>query len=52
MPGRDGQQILKGIRENEEARGVFSSRGAKIMTSTSVDDVNSELAVFKGLCDA
>jgi two-component system chemotaxis response regulator CheY len=52
MPGKDGQQTLKDIRDNEEARGVSSSRGAKIVMTTSVGDMKSVLAAFKGLCDA
>ena len=52
MPGKDGHQTLKEIRDNEEARGVSSSRGAKIVMTTSVGDMKSVLAAFKGLCDA
>lgn len=52
MPEMDGQTALQHIRDLEEARGVLSSNGAKIIMTTAVDDVKSTMSAFYSLCDA
>src|ERR1043166_2151899 len=36
MPGMDGQAVLNQIRSEEQARGVVSTRGTKIIMTTSL----------------
>ena len=52
MPGMTGQQALKEIRELEESRGIFSSDGSKIIMTTAMNDIQSKIDAFAGLCDA
>ena len=52
MPEMDGQSALKHIRALEEARGIFSSQGAKIIMTTALRDMKNAMTSFKGLCDA
>ena len=52
MPEMDGQQALRMIREHEEARGILSSNGAKIVMTTALSDLRNVSAAFGGLCDA
>lgn len=51
MPGMDGQQALREIRSLEEAKGVFSTDGAKILMTTALDDIQNKIKAFSGLCD-
>jgi two-component system chemotaxis response regulator CheY len=52
MPGMSGQEAVKQIRAFEEARGVFSTRGAKIIMITAVDEIKEVSRSFHELCDA
>lgn len=52
MPEMDGQAALKEIRRQEEARGILSSKGAKILMTTALGDLDNILAAFGSLCDA
>ena len=52
MPKMDGHQALGKIRALEEARGVSSSHGAKIVMATALGDMKNACAAFRGLCDA
>ncbi len=52
MPGMDGHQALKKIRELEEGKGIFSSDGAKIIMTTALDDMQNKINAFSSLCDA
>ena len=52
MPGMDGQAAVLKIRDLEEAAGVLSNSGAKIIMVTALDDVKNDVASFKALCDA
>ena len=52
MPGTDGYEALNEIRAIEEARGIFSSRGAKIFMTTALDGMSNVVEAFHGLCDA
>jgi two-component system, chemotaxis family, chemotaxis protein CheY len=51
MPDMDGQQVLIAIRALEEAKGIFSSDGAKILMTTSLDDMQNKIRSFSNLCD-
>ena len=51
MPEMDGQEALRNIRDNEEARGVLSTKGSKIIMTTALGDVKSVNAAFTSLCD-
>jgi len=51
MPEMDGQQALREIRAQEEARGIISSNGAKIVMTTALGDLKNVSAAYSGLCD-
>jgi len=51
MPEMDGQTALKAMRTAEEALGIYSRRGAKIIMTTGLDDVQNIMKAFHGLCD-
>jgi len=50
MPEMDGQQALRNIRAQEEARGIISSNGAKIVMTTALGDIKNVRAAYFGLC--
>ena len=52
MPEMDGQEALRQIREQEEARGILPSKGAKIVMTTALADLKSVNAAYHSLCDA
>ncbi len=52
MPGMDGKEAVRQVRAMEEARGVTSTNGVKIIMTTSLNDVNEVMKSFKELCDA
>ena len=52
MPEMDGQVALKEIRLLEEARGIASIYGVKVIMTTTMDDTRNILGAFKSLCDA
>ncbi|MCA1796127.1 MAG: hypothetical protein LC645_01050 [Geobacteraceae bacterium] len=43
---------MRRIRVLEEERGITSSRGAKVMMVSALDDPKNIVTAFKGLCDA
>ena len=51
MPEMDGQTALNEIRRVEEAEGITSIYGAKVIMTTALDDSKNILASFKGQCD-
>ena len=51
MPEMDGQAALNEIRRVEEAGGIASIYGAKVIMTTALDDSKNILASFKGQCD-
>ncbi len=52
LPEMDGQAALQHIRAKEEAQGITSTHGAKIIMTTAVEDTKNVMDAFKGLCDA
>ena len=52
MPEMDGREAVKQVRALEEARGILSSQGVKIIMTTAVDDVKEVVRCFHELCDA
>lgn len=51
MPEMNGQDALRLIRNHEEAKGILSSHGAKIVMISALDDHKSVFAAFGSLCD-
>jgi len=51
MPEMDGLEVLRRIREQEEARDILSSNGAKIVMTTALGDIKNVIAAYKSLCD-
>lgn len=51
MPEMDGHEAVQGIRKLEEARGIVSSEGAKIIMVTALADLKNAMAAFHNLCD-
>lgn len=52
MPEVDGMEALKIIRDLEEAKGINSSVGVKIIMTTALGDPKNVIGAFKSLCDA
>jgi two-component system, chemotaxis family, chemotaxis protein CheY len=52
MPDVDGNEALTRIRALESERGILSSRGAKIIMTTSLSDPQQVVGAFRALCDA
>jgi two-component system chemotaxis response regulator CheY len=48
----DGREAVRQIRALEEAKGIRSTYGAKIIMTTTVDEVKQVILCFKDLCDA
>jgi two-component system, chemotaxis family, chemotaxis protein CheY len=51
MPEMDGQQALYNIRALEEAKGILSSDGAKIIMTTALSDMKNVITAYSGLAD-
>ena len=51
MPEMDGHEALRRIRNEEEARGIWSTDGAKIVMTTALDDLKNVSAAYRNLCD-
>jgi len=51
MPGKNGIQALREIRTMEENKGIVSSMGAKILMTSALNDIQSKISAFSGLCD-
>jgi len=52
MPEMDGREAVRHVRKVEEARGIPSSGGVKIIMTTAIDDVKEFMSCFHELCDA
>lgn len=51
MPEMDGQTALKQIRAMEEANGIRSTQGAKIIMTTALGDFKNVSTAYKALSD-
>jgi two-component system chemotaxis response regulator CheY len=52
MPEMDGREAVRQVRALEEARGILSTYGAKIIMTTAVNEVKEVIRCFQELCDA
>ena len=52
MPEMDGRTAVRQLRALEEARGVLSTSGVKIIMTTAVNDIKEVARCFEELCDA
>jgi two-component system chemotaxis response regulator CheY len=52
MPEMDGQAALKEIRAIEEADGILSTFGVKIVMTTALGEPKNVIDAFMELCDA
>lgn len=52
LPGMDGKEAVKEIRTMEEARGILSPKGVKIIMTTAAAGAKQIMQSFQELCDA
>jgi two-component system chemotaxis response regulator CheY len=52
MPEMDGREAVRRIRAIEEASGIMSTSGVKVIMTTTVEEVKEVLLCFQELCDA
>lgn len=52
MPKKDGQAVLKEIRELEESRNIRGLEGVKVIMTTALNDPKNILEAFKSQCEA
>jgi two-component system chemotaxis response regulator CheY len=52
MPEMNGREAVRRIRAMEEACGTLSTSGAKVIMTTTVEDVKEVILCFHELCDA
>ena len=52
MPEMDGREAVRHIRGMEEAQGILSTYGAKIVMTTAMNEVKEVIRCFQDLCDA
>lgn len=52
MPEMDGGEAVRQIRALEEAKGIYSTEGAKIIMTTAVSQLKEVMRSFRDLCDA
>ncbi len=51
VPGLDGQEVLRKIRELEAEREILPGKGVKILMTTALMDGDNVLTAFRELCD-
>ena len=51
LPKKDGQEVLREIREIEEAKGIWGSDGTKVIMTTALGDAENVLTAFRSQCE-
>ncbi len=51
MPEKDGHAALREMRALEEAKGIVSTHGAKIVMTTALNDIKNVAGAYNELCD-
>lgn len=51
MPGMDGQEVLKKIRQWEEGQSIFGSDAVNILMMTALDDHVNIMEAFRSQCE-
>jgi two-component system, chemotaxis family, chemotaxis protein CheY len=52
LPKKDGQEVLKEIRDIEEQHGKIGSDGTKVIMTTALGDAKNVLSAFRSQCEA
>ena len=52
LPKKDGQTVLKEIRQLEEKQGIEGLDGVKIIMTTALNDPKNIMEAFKSQCEA
>ena len=52
MPEMDGREAVRRVRAMEQAQGISSTYGAKIIMTTAVQDIKEVIRCFQELCDS
>ena len=52
LPGMQGQDVLKGIRDKENACGIELGRGARVIMTTSLNDAGNVMSAFRSGCES
>jgi two-component system chemotaxis response regulator CheY len=52
MPEMDGREAVRQVRALEQAIGISSTYGAKIIMTTAVNDIKDVIRCFRELCDS
>ena len=52
MPEMDGREAVRQVRALEEARGILSTDGVKIIMTTAVSELKEVIQCFRELCDS
>lgn len=52
MPEMSGQEVLKKVRELENAKGIFGDNSTKIIMTTALNDNEHIKAAFREQCEA
>ena len=52
LPGLEGQDVLKSIRDMEAARGVGMGAGARVIMTTSLNDASNVMKAFRSGCES
>jgi len=52
MPEMDGREAVRQVRATEEAHGILSTSGVKVIMTTTVEDIKEVILCFQELCDA